>query len=289
MNRYSHLQRIQQMDPARDHCEVMRLLAGHEFPFDFNRTLAEMTFVKSAASPKIVGMWNANGYLAAHTQKRYDDTLIAMTELIKHGYDSERSQAMFARMQSIHSHFKIRNQDYLFVLTCLMLEPMRWNARFGWRPMCEVEKQSQFHFWREVGRRMHIQAIPDSLAACEAFNRDYERTEFRRSQASVALTAPMLRLLESWLPWPLKRLVRPSLTALLEPALLPIFDLAPVPKWYVRLVELALRVRARALRLLPARRQMALYCDGSLRSYPAGYTVEQIGPPAGWKRPTQRG
>lgn len=282
MNRYSHLRRIEQLDPERDHCEVMRLIVGHEFPFDFNRTLAEMTFVKSAASAKIVGMWHANGYLAAHTQKRYDDTLIALTELVLHGYDSERGRQMFEHMAHIHAHYKIRNKDYLFVLTCLMLEPMRWNARFGWRPMCDVEKQSQFHFWREVGRRMHIEEIPDSLAACDAWNVTYAQQEFRRTQASVALTAPMFRLLESWIPWPLSRLVKPSMSALLEPELLPIFDLEPPPRWFTTLVRIGLRTRARALRLLPARSRSALYCQGSLRSYPEGYTIPRLGPPEDW-------
>jgi hypothetical protein len=284
MKRYSHLKRIETLDPERDHCEVMRLLAGHEFPFDFNRTLAEMTFVYSAASPKIIGLWFANGYLSAHTQKRYDDTLISLTELIKHGYDSERGRELFEHMARIHSHYKIRQKDYLFILTLLMLEPMRWNARFGWRPMCEVEKQSQFYFWREVGRRMGIEGIPDSLAACEAWNVQYAKEEFRRSQAAVDMTVPLFRLLESWIPWPLRLLVRPSMTALLPTEILPIFDLKPPPRWYVKLVATALRLRGRALRLLPARRDSALYCEGSLRSYPKGYELAQLGPPEDWHR-----
>ncbi len=285
MKRDSYLQQIQKLDPERDHQAIMRILAGTEFPFDFHRTLAEMTFVKSAASPKIAGLWSANGYLAAHTQKRYDDTLIALTELVKHGYDSERGHAVIFRMAQIHARFAIRSRDFLFILTCLMLEPMRWNARFGWRPMCEVEKQSQYYFWREVGKRMQISNIPNSLAECEVWNRNYEQQEFRRSHASVALKNPLFRLLESWMPRPLRPLVRPVLTSLLEPELWPIFDLKPPPPRFVSLVQSALRMRARFLRHFPLRRPSALYCEGNLRSYPKGYEIAQLGPSDNWRPP----
>ena len=81
-------------------------------------------------------------------------------------------------MNRIHGRFEIANEDYLYVLSALVFEPIRWNARFGWRPLIEAEKLATFYFWREVGRRMAIRDLPDSYDAFEQFNVDYERAHF---------------------------------------------------------------------------------------------------------------
>ena len=60
------------------------------------------------------------------------------------------------------------------MLSTFIFEPIRWNARFGWRPMCETERLAMFHFWRAVGERMNIKDIPADYAAFERFNIDYE-------------------------------------------------------------------------------------------------------------------
>jgi hypothetical protein len=46
------------------------------------------------------------------------------------------------------------------------------------------------------------------------------------------------------------------------------------------LTETALRLRARVLRWLPRRRRPVLRTEGKHRSYPSGYVIEQLGPPA---------
>ena len=69
--------------------------------------------------------------MQARPQKRYDDTSIIMIELVKHGYSSTRGAQMIARMNAIHGGFAIRQEDYVYVLTSFMFEPIRWNARFG--------------------------------------------------------------------------------------------------------------------------------------------------------------
>ena len=36
------------------------------------------------------------------------------------------------------------------MLSTFVYEPIRWNARFGWRPLVEQERLATFHFWRAV-------------------------------------------------------------------------------------------------------------------------------------------
>jgi hypothetical protein len=273
------------LDAERDHESIMRRLAGRDFTWDYQRSMVDLVFMKGLAAPRISGLIGAQGYIQTMPQKRYDDTAIMIIEFVKHGYSSERGQAVLRRMNQVHSRFRIRQEDYLYVLTSLMLEPIRWNARFGWRPMTEDEKHANFYFWREVGRRMDLTIIPDTFAECERFNVSYEREQLKRTAASVELARVLFRLLESWVPALVRPLVRPGMSALLDDVLLSYFDLPPAPRWLQWLVPRVLRLRARALRLLPKRRREKYYVDKRLRSYPEGYAVSELGPPDDWRPP----
>src|SRR5690242_12912710 len=75
---------------ARDHEAIMRRLVGHDFPWDYQRSLIDLGFAKGLIAPRVAGLIAAQGYFQAHLQKRYDDTSIILIEIIKHGYSSER-------------------------------------------------------------------------------------------------------------------------------------------------------------------------------------------------------
>jgi len=266
----------------QDHEAIMRHLVGIAFPWDYQRSMIDLVFMKSLAAPRIAGLIGANRYLKAKPQKRYDDTAIMMFELVKHGYSSPRGAQMIARMNEIHARFCIRQEDYAYVLTSFMFEPIRWNARFGWRPFTEAEKYANYCFWREIGNRMHVTATPGSYEACERFNEDYARATLRRTNSSVELAAVVFALLESWVPTPVRPLVQPGLSALVDDSLLACFDLPPAARWLRWLVPGLLRLRARALRCRPPRRTPDYYVDRPLRSYASGYTVAELGPPEDW-------
>jgi len=266
----------------RDHEAIMRHLVGVAFPWDFQRSMIDLVFMKGLAAPRIAGLIGAHGYLPGNAQKRYDDTSIMMIEIVKHGHSSARAVQMIERMNQIHARFHIRQDDYAYVLTSFMFEPIRWNERFGWRRFTSVETYASYCFWREVGKRMQLTAVPDSFDACERFNLDYEAQQLRRTKASVALAAVLFRLLESWMPAPVRPLVRPGLAALVDDKLLACFDVPPPPRWLKWLVPRLLRLRARALRFAPRRRKSAYFVDRPLRSYARGYRIPELGPPDDW-------
>ena len=108
-------------------------------------------------SPRLL---DGTGEFRNRPQKRYDDTDIIVSELMEHGYDSERGSRALARMNAQHGRFTIANDDFRYVLSTFIYEPIRWNARFGWRPMYDNERLAFFHFWRAVGDRMGITDIP---------------------------------------------------------------------------------------------------------------------------------
>jgi hypothetical protein len=77
----------------------------------------------------------------------------------------------------------------------------------------------------------------------------------------------------------LRPLVRRAIYALLEDRLIEGFGFPPPSSAMRQFVTGALRLRARLLRWLPARRQPRLRTEMRHRSYPRGYRIEELGPP----------
>jgi hypothetical protein len=278
MARTSALQQIRALDPVGDHQRIVSLSKCYDFAFDTTRAL-EFALYRTYCVPSISGLLDSTGEFRLRAQKRYDDTDLIVSELMEHGYDSPRGRAALRRMNQIHGRFAIANDDFLYVLSTFVFEPIRWNARFGWRPMCDAERLAYFHFWREVGRRMGIRAIPASYEEFERFNAEYELVHFRFAETNRRVGEATRDLFLSWFPGPLRPLVRPAIYAMMDDALIAAFGF-PRPSRAMRsLVAAALRLRARALRAWPARRRPCLRTEGRPRSYPDGYRIEELGPP----------
>ena len=135
--------------------------------------------IAPTAYPASPGCCDRTGEFYQHTQRRYDDTSILVAEMCEWGYETGRGKAALERMNWAHGHFKIANDDFLYVLSTFIYEPIRWIDAFGWRPTCRNERLAYYYFWREIGTRMGIADIPPSYEAFEAWSRDYERAQFR--------------------------------------------------------------------------------------------------------------
>jgi hypothetical protein len=257
--------------------EIVHRMACYDFPWDMTRAL-ELALFRTYCSPRISGLLAATGEFERCPQKRYDDTDIIVSELMEWGYDSVRGAAALARMNAIHGRFKIANDEFLYVLSTFVFEPIRWIERFGWRAPSEAEKQALFLFWREVGMRMAIRDIPQERAAFEAFSRDYERRNFGYSDSNRRIGVATRELFVAWFPRVLGPLVRRAIYALIDAPLREAFGFPAPSRLDVALVTGALRLRARLLRLLPARRTPRLRTAMRRPSYPGGYRIEDVGP-----------
>src|SRR5205085_6332385 len=157
----SRLREIAALDPERDAQRIVYIDASLEFPWDTQRSL-ELAFYRTFAVPSIAELLASTGEFTERTQRRYDDTQILISAFSEFGYDSDLGKRAIRRMNQIHSRFQIANDDFLYVLSTMIFEPIRWNERFGRRPLLETERLGNFHFWRAVGRRMAIRDIPES-------------------------------------------------------------------------------------------------------------------------------
>lgn len=277
MSRKAILDEIRELDPVLDHQRIAFLTSLHEFPWDTTRSL-ELALFRAFAVANGTALLAGTGEFTTRTQKRYDDTVLILAEILEHGYDSERGRAALRRMNQMHGRYPIPNDEFLYVLSTFVFEPIRWNERFGWRPLLETEKQASFQFWREIARRMAIHDVPERYEDMEAYYEAFARDHYRFAPENLALATATRDLFLSWyLPRVLWPLGRPFIHAMMDEPLLDAVGLPrphPAVRW---LTEGAVRLRSRIVRRLPPRRQPRLITKQRHPTYPNGYTIEELG------------
>jgi hypothetical protein len=278
MSRYDNLRVIQSLDPERDHQRIMHLSFGYEFPWDSTRAL-EIALYRTYCVPSISRVLDRSGEFYRHTQRRYDDTAILIAEMCEWGYEEARGREALERINWAHGHFKIANDDFLYVLSTFIYEPVRWFDRYGWRPTCREERLGYYWFWREVGVRMGIRDIPASYDAFEAWARAYERAQFRYTEENRRIGTATRELFALWYPGFTRPLVRHAIHALLDESMLKAFGFPRPPRISRALVGGVLSLRGRLVRWLPPRREPNFFTDRPNRTHPDGYRIADLGPP----------
>lgn len=275
--RLERLREIEGLDPERDCQRIVHLSFGYEFCWDSTRAL-EFALYRTYCVPGISRLLERTGEFLRHAQRRFDDTALLIAEVCEWGYESGRGREALERINWAHGHYRIANDEFLYVLSTLLYEPIRWIDRYGWRPTCRNERLGYYHFWRGVGTLMGIRDIPPSYEAFEAWARAYEDEAFRYHAANRRVGAATRDLFASWYPAPLAPLVRQAVYALLDDAMLEAFGF-PRPLPGMRgLVDGALRLRGRLLRRLPPRREPCFFTHRPNRTHPQGYAIGALGP-----------
>src|SRR5262245_60373952 len=281
MGRWDIASRIAALDGERDHVEIHRLSTGFEFPWDYRRAL-ELALLRTFAVPSIADLLVATGEFARLPQRRYDDTAILMGELGAYGYDSERGRTALRRINRAHAHYRIDNDDMLYVLSTFVVDPVRWIDSYGWRRLLPQERVAAYAFYREVGLRMGIRDIPGSFEELEELNRDHA-ARLRGGPGTLALREDVLGLVAGWFPRPLRGTARRLLPASFDDELLAGLGLPAPPRWQRAAARRVLRTRGAAVRRMRPR-AVAAFDDGSVRfrgypGYPDGYDLSEIGAP----------
>jgi ER-bound oxygenase mpaB/B'/Rubber oxygenase, catalytic domain len=274
-----YLREIRGLDPVADHSRIVYLDTCFEFPWDTTRSL-ELALFRTFAVPSIAELLDETGEFRHAAQRRYDDTDLILSTIVEAGYDSEEGKRAIRLMNRIHGRFEIANEDFLYVLSSFVFEPIRWNARFGWRPLIETEKLATFEFWREIGRRMAIRDIPESYSELESYNEGYERERFRRTDATERVGRATRDMFLAWFPGLPKRFGAHAIYALMDEPLRDAFGFPHPPRGLRTAVEASLRTRARFVALLPRRRRPRLRTRRRTRTYGREWQLERLGPPS---------
>lgn len=276
--RYAVLRRIRSLDPERDYAEIYRTMLRYEFPWDLKLGL-NLAFNRSFSVASIAATHNRTGELIRHTQKRIDDTGLLMYEIILSGFTHQRGRDALRRINQIHRAFDIPNDEYLYVLGCLVVVPLRWLDRYGWRRPCCHERRATFLFYRELGRRMNIADIPDTHEELEAWFDAYDAEHLVPNDGAAAIERATRMLMLTRVPRVLAPLGDELVSAMYDERLRQATRV-PRPPWPVRAgLHVALKARARLLRHLGKPRTTAMFADGiKTKTYPNGYDINQLGP-----------
>lgn len=275
-SRFDKFNRIQTLDPKADCQEIVYLSGAYDHPW-LSQKAFEFALFRTYAVPSISRLLNATSQFSKYGQKRYDDTSLIIAIIGEKGYDSPEGQEAIAKMNALHGRFNISNDDYLYVLSVFVYEPRRWINKYGWRKISKIEEQAGYHFWSEVGRRMHIKDIPPTDAEFEAFNQRYERENFVYADTNKAVGEATIQVFLNWYPRFTHGMLRQIIYALLDEPLRAAFGFPKAPGWLRGLVHHTLKLRGRILRYMPPRRTPYHYSELPNRTYPDGYNIDMFG------------
>ncbi|MEU3884531.1 oxygenase MpaB family protein, partial [Streptomyces californicus] len=264
------------MDPERDFHEIYRITVTREFPWDVTRAL-ELALYRTYAVPGIGRLLDETAELTGRSQKRYDDTALLLDAVVEHGFDAEEGRTAIRRINQMHRSYDISNDDMRYVLCTFVVTPKRWLDDFGWRRLCCHELRAFAAYYRALGTRMGIKDLPESYEDFERTLDAYEDEHFGWDPGARRVSDATLGLMASWYPAPLAPLVRGASLALLDDALLKAFRYprpGPVARGVTRG---ALRLRARAVRLMPPRRKPHYARQNpEIKGYPGGYELPEL-------------
>ncbi|MEU5963244.1 oxygenase MpaB family protein [Micromonospora parva] len=276
--RYDNLARTRALDPERDYLDIYQTMLRYEFPWDMKLGL-NLAFNRSFSVPAIAAVHTATGELTERTQKRIDDTGLLMYEMVLNGFEQPRGRDALRRVNQIHRPYDISNDDFRYVLGCLVVIPTRWLQAYGWRPPCCHERHATYLFYRELGRRMGITDIPASYDEFETWFDAHDAAHLQPNDDAAAIERATRMLMLARLPRMLAPLGNALVSAMYD-APLRRATRVDTPAWPVRAgLHLALKTRSLSQRWFGAPRATALFADGiRARSYPDGYEISQLGP-----------
>ncbi|MER7167896.1 oxygenase MpaB family protein [Micromonospora sp. NPDC000207] len=279
--RYANLARIRALDPERDYLAIYQTMLRLEFPWDLKLGL-NLAFTRSFSVPAVAAVHVGTGELTERTQKRLDDTGLLMYELVLNGFDDPRGREALRRINQIHRRYAIPADHYRYVLGCLVVVPTRWLDRYGWRRLCCHERQATHAFYRELGRRMGVDAVPDTYAEFEAWFDAYDAAHLRPNDDAAAIERATRTLMLTRVPTALAPLGNALVGAVYDGPLRRATRVDDPPLTVRGGLHAALRVRARWQRWFGRPRTVALFTDGiRTRTYPDGYEISRLGPDPG--------
>ncbi|GGT60237.1 oxygenase MpaB family protein [Streptomyces atratus] len=277
MKRYDRLKEIQRLDPERDFLRIYRITATYEFPWDIARAL-ELALYRTYAVPSIGRLLAETAELTDRAQKRYDDTALLLDTVVEHGFESDPGRTAIRRINQMHRNYDISNDDMRYVLCTFVVTPKRWLDSYGWRRLSDHELRACAAYYRTLGAHMGIKDLPETYEDFERTLDTYEAERFGWDEGGRRVSDATLDLMGSWYPRPLAPVARKAALALLDDSLLRTFRYERPGSVTRHLTHGALRLRARAVRLLPPRTTPHFARQNpEIKGYPDGYEVSELG------------
>ncbi|KAJ3160015.1 hypothetical protein HDU86_001280 [Geranomyces michiganensis] len=258
----------------------------HEFPFlsrvAFHLSLLRACAIPSiaqaicarsseAASPAIASASDAavdtDGALGTTTSvaRRFEDTDLLVKEMTERPVTDARAQRALERAARISSMYKLSNDEYVYILAVMVVEPCRLVERWGYRHLANKEKAAHYEVWRAIGVQMGVKDIPLSFHTMEEYCSAFEARNRHTSTAdadaaTAALAAAAIDMLIATLPLKslhsyILPLARRLVHTMLDPGLRQALRLKAPPVMLSWFADFMLRAHAGCVRYLLLPRQ----------------------------------
>ncbi|KAG0747444.1 hypothetical protein G6F57_001640 [Rhizopus arrhizus] len=318
--RYKHLHNMIKKYPdprvvLENHDIAMEIYSDifrKEFPL-FARSSLEFALFKPFATPSVSKLLVSTREFLDRCPRRAEDTELILSEIIDpypriqnellHNPNIsekeimkqyERREASIQRLNEIHGKYPISNEDYLYTLVLFVAEPLRWLNSWEWRKLDIREVNAIFKVWHEIGTKMNIKGIPDTLDEWYVIQQEYVSTSVKYHPANWTCADPTIKHLGKKLPGFMLPILYTMLPCLLEKPDCDAFGLNP-PSLPIRIIfNTILYLRARFVRYLclPRKRYdlrtpfhankhgkyVPHYFVYDPPIYKDGYRVEELGP-----------
>ncbi|KAJ3406056.1 hypothetical protein HDV05_006186 [Chytridiales sp. JEL 0842] len=183
-----------------------------EFPFLSNLGIT-FGILRSNAIPSISNILSKTGELGSgdvvvQGSRRFDDTDLLLREFMENSLSTERAKLALMRTNALHSHYKIQNRDYLYVLSEFIGGPIRWIEKYGYRKLEPFEKEAIYLYWREIGIGMNLKNIPATYEEMKAYNAAFEEKHMLPAASNAKVVEGAMSLFVSSVPPSLRGAVK---------------------------------------------------------------------------------
>jgi hypothetical protein len=217
---YTIKRRIATLDPVEDNEEAARLT----FEVLYGDPIAVhaaylIGFSRQVAVPDIarVVSQGGGGKNLRDVARRTDDTLALFGAFFHWGYSSPQGRAAIERMEQIHAHFAITDEQKRYTLATLIFEAERIGWHLGFDPLTPSQREASWRFWRGVAEQMPLGGLPPTAGELWRWMLEYEREHWRYTVEGRRVVD---RFFEDWttrwFPGPTRTLARQALLALMD-------------------------------------------------------------------------
>ncbi|KAI7893430.1 uncharacterized protein EV154DRAFT_561424 [Mucor mucedo] len=198
--------------------EIYSDIFRKEFPL-FARSSLEFALFKPFATPSVSKLLVSTREFMDRCPRRAEDTELILSEIIDAypriqneircnpnisekdiNKQYQRREASINRLNELHGKYPISNEDYLYTLTLFVNEPIRWLNNWEWRKLDIREINAIFKVWHEIGTKMHIKNIPDTLDEWTEIQKAYEHSSVKYHPANWTCADPTIKHLGTKLP-----------------------------------------------------------------------------------------
>lgn len=103
--------------------------------------------------------------------RRFEDTDLLLHEITERPLTHPRSQKALQHATKLSSLYNLTNEEYIYILSVLVVEPCRLVERWGYRTLTRKEKEAHFEVWKGIGVRIGVRDVPESFHEMEEFCR----------------------------------------------------------------------------------------------------------------------